>query len=169
MIDIIPDVNFVLREDGKFVTKNSSVLFSNKKVIVFSLPGAFTPTCSTKQLPSFEERFDEFNKHGIDDIYCVSVNDAFVMNSWAKDLNVRKVKLVADGNADFTDGMGMLVDKSNLGFGMRSWRYSALIDNQNIIKVFEEPNKRDNADDDPYEVTDPQTMLNYLTSLTGIA
>ena len=160
----IPNVEFVFRENGEFVSKTSADLFDGKRVVIFSLPGAFTPTCSAYQLPGFEEKYSDFVGSGIDDIYCISVNDAFVMNAWQKDQNIEKVKLIPDGNAYFTRSMGMLVTKSNLGFGDRSWRYAAVVDNGIIEKLFVEAGKRDNADSDPYEVTNPETILSYLKS-----
>jgi peroxiredoxin len=160
----IPNVEFVFRENGEFVSKTSADLFDGKRVVIFSLPGAFTPTCSAYQLPGFEEKYNDFVGSGIDDIYCISVNDAFVMNAWQKDQNIEKVKLIPDGNAYFTRSMGMLVTKSNLGFGDRSWRYAAVVDNGIIEKLFVEAGKRDNADSDPYEVTNPETILSYLKS-----
>ena len=160
----IPQVEFVFRENGEFVNRTTSELFNGKRVVIFSLPGAFTPTCSAYQLPGFEEKYDDFRSLGIDAIYCISVNDGFVMNAWAQDQNIEKVKLIPDGNAYFTRSMGMLVNKSNLGFGDRSWRYAAVIDNGIIEKLFVEAGKRDNADTDPYEVTNPDTVLAYLKS-----
>jgi peroxiredoxin len=160
----IPQVEFVFRENGEFVNRTSKELFDGKRVVIFSLPGAFTPTCSAYQLPGFEEKYDDFIGSGIDAIYCVSVNDGFVMNAWAKDQGIEKVKLIPDGNAYFTRSMGMLVTKSNLGFGERSWRYAAVVDNGIIEKLFVEAGKRDNADTDPYEVTNPETILSYLKS-----
>ena len=160
----IPQVEFVFREAGEFVTRTSSELFNDKRVIIFSLPGAFTPTCSAYQLPGFEEKYEDFQALGIDEIYCVSVNDGFIMNAWAKDQNIKNVKLIPDGNAYFTRSMGQLVRKSNLGFGERSWRYAAVVDNGIIEKLFEEPGKRDNADSDPYEETTPDKVLDYVKS-----
>ena len=160
----IPQVEFVFRENGEFVNKTSADLFNGKRVVIFSLPGAFTPTCSAYQLPGFEEKYDDFIGSGIDDIYCISVNDGFVMNAWAQDQNIEKVKLIPDGNAYFTRSMGMLVTKSNLGFGDRSWRYAAVVNDGIIEKLFVEAGKRDNADSDPYEVTNPETILSYLKS-----
>jgi peroxiredoxin len=160
----IPQVEFVFRENGEFVNRTSKELFDGKRVVIFSLPGAFTPTCSAYQLPGFEEKYDDFIGNGIDAIYCISVNDGFVMNAWAKDQGIEKVKLIPDGNAYFTRSMGMLVTKSNLGFGERSWRYAAVIDKGIIEKLFVEAGKRDNADTDPYEVTNPETILSYLKS-----
>lgn len=160
----IPQVEFVFRESGEFVNRTSLELFNDKRVVIFSLPGAFTPTCSAYQLPGFEEKYEEFKALGIDEIYCISVNDGFVMNAWAQDQNIERVKLIPDGNAYFTRSMGQLVTKSNLGFGERSWRYAAVVDNGVIEKLFEEAGKRDNADSDPYEATTPENVLNYVKS-----
>ena len=137
-------------------------IFAGKKVIVFSLPGAFTPTCSSNHLPRYEELYEEFKALGIDDIYCISVNDAFVMFQWSKSVGAQKVKMLPDGNGEFTRKMGMLVDKSNLGFGLRSWRYSMLVDDGKIEKMFVEPNFSDNCPTDPFEVSDADTLLAYL-------
>ena len=160
----IPQVEFVFREDGGFVTRTSYDLFDGKRVVIFSLPGAFTPTCSAYQLPGFEEKYEEFAALGIDAIYCISVNDGFVMNAWAQDQNIEKVKLIPDGNAYFTRSMGYLVSKSNLGFGDRSWRYAAVVDCGVIEKLFVENGQRDNADTDPYEATTPEAVLEYVKS-----
>jgi len=160
----VPQVEFVFRENGEFVSRKTAELFDGKRVVVFSLPGAFTPTCSAYQLPGFEERYDDFIGFGIDDIYCISVNDGFVMNAWAQDQNIEKVKLIPDGNAYFTRSMGMLVNKSNLGFGDRSWRYAAVVENGIIEKLFVEPGRRDNASEDPYIETTPENVLNYIRS-----
>ena len=159
----VPQVEFVFRESGEFVTRTSSELFDGKRVVIFSLPGAFTPTCSAYQLPGFEEIYDDFIGSGIDDIYCISVNDGFVMNAWAQDQNIEKVKLIPDGNAYFTRSMGMLVNKLNLGFGDRSWRYAMLVNNGIIEKLWVEEGKCDNADTDPYDMTTPETVMLYLT------
>jgi peroxiredoxin len=160
----IPQVEFVFRESGEFVTRTSKDLFSGKRVVIFSLPGAFTPTCSAYQLPGFEENYGSFRDLGIDAIYCISVNDSFVMNAWAQDQNIQNVKLIPDGNAYFTRSMGMLVNKSNLGFGERSWRYAAVVKDGIIEKLFVEDGKRDNVDTDPYEATTPENVLNYVRS-----
>ena len=137
-------------------------LFAGKRVVLFSLPGAFTPTCSTYQLPGFEEKFAEFKSLGIKDIYCVSVNDAFVMNAWAKAQKVKKVKVIPDGSGKFTRRMGMLVQKDNLGFGERSWRYACVVNNGKIEKWFIEPGAEDNCPVDPYGETIPENILNWL-------
>jgi peroxiredoxin len=160
----IPQVEFVFRENGEFVSRKSAELFNGKRVVVFSLPGAFTPTCSAYQLPGFEEKYDDFTRLGIDDIYCISVNDGFVMNAWAQDQNIQNVKLIPDGNAYFTRSMGMLVNKSNLGFGERSWRYAAVVKDGIIEKLFVESGQRDNASEDPYVETTPENVLSYVRS-----
>ena len=160
----VPQVELAFRENGEFVYRTSKELFDGKRVVIFSLPGAFTPTCSAYQLPGFEEKYEDFIGSGIDAIYCISVNDGFVMNAWAKDQGIEKVKLIPDGNAYFTRSMGQLVIKSNLGFGERSWRYAAVVDNGIIEKLFEEPGKGDNAIDDPYGETTPEKVLEYVKS-----
>jgi peroxiredoxin len=160
----VPQVEFVFRGSGEFVKRTSSEFFDGKRVVIFSLPGAFTPTCSAYQLPGFEEKYEDFIGSGIDAIYCISVNDGFVMNAWGKSLGVEKVKLIPDGNAYFTRSMGQLVMKSNLGFGERSWRYAAVVDNGIIEKLFEEPSRCDNASEDPYGETTPEKVLEYVKS-----
>ncbi len=146
-------------------------IFAGKKVVVFSLPGAFTPTCSSNHLPRYEELYDEFKAQGVDTIVCVSVNDAFVMFQWGQKVGANNVFLLPDGNGEFTRKMGMLVDKSNLGFGMRSWRYSMLVNNGAIEKIFVEPDFGDNCPIDPFEVSDADTMLAYLkgTDSAGVS
>ncbi|OOG67735.1 putative peroxiredoxin [Ensifer sp. M14] len=143
---------------------SSDDYFAGKRVILFSLPGAFTPTCSTFQLPDFEKLTAEFNAEGVDEIYCISVNDAFVMNAWGKSQNLENVKLIPDGSGEFTRKMGMLVAKDNLGFGMRSWRYAAVVDNGVVVQWFEEEGYSDNCDSDPYGVSSPQNILETLKS-----
>ena len=160
----VPAINFVFRENGEFVTRSSTEIFSNKRVVIFSLPGAFTPTCSAYQLPGFEDNYDVIREKGIDEIYCISVNDGFVMNAWAKDQGIEKVKLIPDGNAEFTREMGMLVSKNNLGFGNRSWRYAAVINDGVIEWMSVEPGQRSNAEDDPYVNSTPEEVIKYLTT-----
>ncbi|MFA5983359.1 MAG: peroxiredoxin [Methylococcaceae bacterium] len=140
-------------------------IFNDKKVVVFALPGAFTPTCSSTHLPGYEKNYQDFINLGIAEVYCLSVNDAFTMFQWGKHLAVQNVKLLPDGNADFTRGMGMLVKKENLGFGYRSWRYSMLVDNGRIVKLFSEAGMADNHPEDPFSVSDADTMLAYLKTL----
>jgi peroxiredoxin len=141
---------------------SSDEIFKGKKVVVFALPGAFTPTCSSTHLPGYEENYDAFKALGVDEVYCLSVNDAFVMFQWGKAQGVEKVKMLPDGSADFTRGMGMLVKKDNLGFGERSWRYSMLVEDGEIKKVFSEEGFMDDCPTDPFEVSDAHTMLAYL-------
>jgi len=158
----IPYTNFKTRIAGTWQDLDTETIFNDKKIIVFSLPGAFTPTCSSTHLPGYESKYDELLKY-VDEVYCISVNDAFVMNAWVKDLNVEKVKMLPDGSGVFTEGMKMLVNKDHLGFGKRSWRYSMLVDNKEIIKQFSEEGKNDSGDDqDPFKVSDADTMLKYL-------
>ena len=154
----VPNVTFPTRKGGEWVNVTTSDLFDNKTVVVFSLPGAFTPTCSSTHLPRYNELAGEFKKLGVDSIICISVNDTFVMNAWAKDQDAENVILLADGNGEFTEGMGRLVDKANLGFGKRSWRYSMLVKNGEVVKMFDEPEK----DGDPFEVSDAETMIKFL-------
>lgn len=142
----------------------SDEIFKNKKIVVFALPGAFTPTCSSTHLPGYEAAYDDLKKLGIDEIYCLSVNDAFVMYQWGKHQLVSKVKFLPDGSALFTRGMGMLVKKDNLGFGDRSWRYSMYVEDGTIKKIFAEKGFEDNCKTDPFEVSDAKTMLAYIES-----
>jgi len=143
---------------------SSDEIFKGKNVVVFSLPGAFTPTCSTSHLPRYEELYADFKAQGVDAVVCISVNDAFVMYQWGKSQNARNVFLLPDGNGEFTRKMGMLVDKNNLGFGPRSWRYSMYVQDGEIKQIFAEPGFSDNCPTDPFEVSDADTMLNYLKS-----
>ena len=178
MIRSIPDVTFQtrVRDDSlggdnpfKWEAKTSSDYFANKRVILFSLPGAFTPTCSTFQLPDFNKLYDDFKEFGIDEIYCISVNDSFVMNAWAKHHDIGKVKVIPDGSGEFTRKMGMLVKKDNLGFGLRSWRYAVIIENNEIMESFIEAGFKDDAEDDPYVVSSPQNILKYLKEESKVA
>ena len=136
--------------------------FKGRRVVVFSLPGAFTPTCSTYQLPGFEKNFEQFQSHGIQDIYCLSVNDAFVMNAWARQQELKNVKVIPDGSGTFTRLMGMLVHKDNLGFGDRSWRYAMIVNDGVVEAWFEEPGREDNHGADPYGESSPENLLKYL-------
>ena len=148
---------------GSWVDKNTDELFKGKKVVLFSLPGAFTPTCSGEQLPTYDQMFQSFINLGVDDVYCVSVNDAFVMNAWARDLEIKNVKMIPDGCGTFTRNLGMLVNKPKQGFGLRSWRYSAVINDGKIEKMFVEPGfNQYSDDDDPYTVSSPEHMNMYL-------
>jgi peroxiredoxin len=175
---MIPNITFRMRHNdhvqlggacaigGVWKDVTTSQLFDNKKIVLFALPGAYTPTCSSKQLPGYESKYEQLKKF-VDDVYCVSVNDAFVMNSWFRDLNIKKVKAIGDGEGTFTAGMGMLVSKPKQGFGLRSWRYSAYIDNGEVKVMFIEPGKNNRSEDnDPFHVSNVETMLNYLKNET---
>jgi glutaredoxin-like protein len=156
----VPKVTFQTRDNNEWKSVSSDQLFDGKTVVVFSLPGAFTPTCSSTHLPRYNELAPAFFANGVDAIVCISVNDAFVMNEWARDQESDNVILIPDGNGKFTEAMGQLVDKSDLGFGKRSWRYSMLVRNGIIEKMFVEPNNPG----DPFEVSDADTMLNYVNA-----
>ena len=146
----------------KWQDVTTSDLFSGKRVVVFSLPGAFTPTCSNYQLPSYEENYDIILNAGVDEVYCISVNDSFVMNAWFKAQGIEKVKPIPDGSGEFTHAMGMSVSKANLGFGFRSWRYSMVVNDGKIEVLYEEPGKVGNCPVDPYEVSHPGNIIGYL-------
>ena len=154
----VPSVTFKTREGSEWVDVNSDELFAGKTVVVFSLPGAFTPTCSSTHVPRYDELAPVFRANGVDDIVCVSVNDAFVMNEWKLDQCADNIRFIPDGTGAFTDGMGMLVNKDDLGFGMRSWRYSMLVRDGVVEKMFIEPE----VEGDPFEVSDAETMLAYI-------
>jgi len=154
----IPQVIFRTRRDHEWLDVSSDDIFKGKTVIVFSLPGAFTPTCSSTHVPRYNQLSPAFKQHGVDDVICVSVNDAFVMNEWKSEQHADNVTFLPDGNGEFTKGMGMLVDKADLGFGMRSWRYSMLVKDGVIEKMFIEPDQPG----DPFEVSDADTMLAHI-------
>ncbi|MGH8119309.1 MAG: glutathione peroxidase [Gammaproteobacteria bacterium] len=159
----IPEVTFRTRKDHEWVNVTSRDIFGGRTVVVFSLPGAFTPTCSSTHVPRYNQLAPVFRKHGVDEIVCISVNDAFVMNEWKLTQNADRITFLPDGNADFTEGMDMLVDKNDLGFGKRSWRYSMLVQDGVIKKMLIEPQKPG----DPFEVSDADTMLNYIAPNAG--
>ena len=154
----VPNVTFPTRQGDEWVNVSTDQLFKGKTVVVFALPGAFTPTCSSTHLPRYNELAGVFKKNGVDDIVCLSVNDTFVMNAWLADQEAENITVVPDGTGAFAEGMGMLVDKSDIGFGKRSWRYSMLVKDGVIEKMFIEPNQPG----DPFEVSDADTMLNYI-------
>lgn len=156
----IPEVTFKVQKDGRWEDLTTDSLFKGKTVVVFSLPGAFTPTCSSTHLPRFNELAPIFAKEGVDDIVCISVNDTFVMNEWLENQEAENITVVPDGNGEFSEGMGMLVDKSAIGFGKRSWRYSMLVKDKKIEKMFIEPE----VEGDPFEVSDADTMLKYINA-----
>jgi len=154
----VPDVTFRIHQGGEWSNVTTQQLFNGKTVIVFALPGAFTPTCSSTHLPRYNELASVFAAEGIDEIICLSVNDTFVMNAWASDQKAENIRFIPDGNGEFSKGMDMLVGKSDLCFGDRSWRYSMLVKNGTIDKMFIEPDQPG----DPFEVSDADTMLNYI-------
>jgi glutaredoxin-like protein len=155
---IVPEVAFRLRRNGEWASVTTADIFAGKNVVVFSLPGAFTPTCSSTHLPRFNELAPAFRANGIDSIVCISVNDPFVMEEWSRDQEAENVLLLPDGNGEFTQGMGLLVDKSELNFGKRSWRYAMLVRDGKIEKMFIEPQEPG----DPFKVSDADTMLAYI-------
>lgn len=154
----VPNVTFRIREGDEWISRSSQTLFSGKTVVLFSLPGAFTPTCSSTHLPRYNELSSVFANNGVDEIICMSVNDTFVMNAWKQDQEAENITVIPDGNGEFTEGMKMLVSKNDLGFGKRSWRYSMLVKDGTVEKMFVEPNKPG----DPFEVSDADTMLEYI-------
>ncbi len=154
----VPNATFRTRKDHEWVNLSSADVFDGRTVIVFSLPGAFTPTCSSAHAPRYDQLAERFRRLGVDEIVCLSVNDAFVMNEWKEDLAIENISFLPDGNGDFTDGMGMLVGKEDLGFGKRSWRYSMLVRDGVVDKMFVEPREPG----DPYGQSDADTMLEYL-------
>ncbi|WP_121065043.1 peroxiredoxin [Chachezhania antarctica] len=174
--DTLPQVTFHTRVRDESVggpnpyrweDKTTADYFAGKRVILFSLPGAFTPTCSTYQLPGFEKMAEDFKAQGIDEIYCMSVNDSFVMNKWAEAQGIRNVKVIPDGSGEFTRQIGMLVAKDNLGFGQRSWRYAAIINDGVVEAWFEEPGRCDNHGEDPYGESSPENLMDSLSSLAA--
>ena len=174
----IPKVTFRTREGdevetdggcaigGQWVNKTTDDYFKGKRVVIFSLPGAFTPTCSSQQLPGFEEKYNDIKSKGIDEVYCISVNDSYVMNAWAEHMAIKNVKMIPDGSGNFTRFMGMLIGKNHLGFGMRSWRYMAIINDGVIERWWQEPGiNNEGLDDDPYIESTPDNVMNYLSEL----
>ena len=162
--DSIPEVYFNFRQDDDWQSLNTRESFAGKRVLIFALPGAFTPTCSSQQLPGYEELYNDFLEAGIDEVYCLSVNDTFVMNAWFENQGIKNVKALPDGNFEFTSRVDALVEKGNLGFGKRSWRYAMVVNDNVVEHVFAEDDMRDLADTDPYEVSAPENVLEALTS-----
>jgi glutaredoxin-like protein len=154
----IPEVTFKALRNGQCVDVSSDAIFKGKRVILFALPGAYTPTCSTGHVPRFVELVPELRKHGIDNVVCLSVNDPFVMDAWQREQHAEELTFLPDSDGSFTSAMGMLVDKSDVGLGKRSWRYSMIVDDGRIEKMFVEPEKPG----DPFEVSDADTALAYL-------
>ncbi len=154
----VPQATFRTRREHEWINLTSDDIFAGKTVVIFSLPGAFTPTCSSSHVPRYNQLAATFKQHGVDEIICVSVNDAFVMNEWQESQKAYNIRFLPDGNGEFTSKMGLLVDKDDLGFGKRSWRYSMLVRDGIVDKLFVEPEKPG----DPYEVSDADTMLEYI-------
>jgi peroxiredoxin len=170
----LPQVNFKTRVRDESIggdnpyrweNKTTADYFGGKRVVLFSLPGAFTPTCSTYQLPGFEENYDTIRNQDIDEVYCMSVNDAFVMNAWAKQQEIENVKVIPDGSGNMTRFLGMLIGKNHLGFGLRSWRFMCIVNDGVVEQWWQEPGiNNDGDDDDPYEQSTPENCLQYLAS-----
>ena len=170
----IPEVSWVRRKipEGKtdydWVGQTSTDIFKDKRVVVFALPGAFTPTCSSTHLPGYEAKYENILEQDVDEVYCLSVNDSFVMNAWFSSMGIENVQPIADGNGNFTRQMGMLVRKEAVDFGMRSQRYSMVVDNGRVEMIFCEEGKEDNFAGDPFEISDATSMLNYLEAVKDI-
>ncbi|WP_200817715.1 peroxiredoxin [Calothrix rhizosoleniae] len=173
-LEQVPDVTFKTRVRDESVEgpnpfrwqdRTTKEIFGGRRVVLFALPGAFTPTCSSTHVPGYEKLYDNIRAQGIDEVICLSVNDAFVMFQWGRQQGVNNIFLLPDGSGEFTRKMGMLVNKENLGFGMRSWRYSMVVNDGKIEKMFVEPGFSDNCPEDPFEVSDAETMLAYLKSV----
>lgn len=170
----IPEVTWLKRAiaegqtDYDWVAESSTDIFKDRRVVIFALPGAFTPTCSSTHLPGYESNYESILEQDVDEVYCLSVNDSFVMNAWFSSLGINDVKPIADGNGNFTRQMGMLVKKEAVDFGMRSQRYSMVVDNGRIEMIFCEEGKEDNFAGDPFEISDATSMLNYLEAVKDI-
>ena len=170
----VPSISWMARKipegqtDYDWIPESSSDLFDGKRVVLFALPGAFTPTCSSTHLPGYETKYEDILEQDVDEVYCLSVNDSFVMNAWFSSLGIENVKPIADGNGHFTRHMGMLVKKEAVDFGYRSQRYSMVIDNGRVEMIFVEDGKEDNFAGDPFDVSDSESMLNYLTTIRDV-
>ena len=162
------NVQFQMRNDGDWDNVSLDSLMEDKTIVVFGLPGAFTPTCSTFQLPTFEEMYDQFTASGVDEVYCTSVNDTFVMNAWFEQQGIEKVKPLPDGNGELARQLGLLVKKENLGFGLRSWRYAMLVSDGTVEVMNMESNLEDNCQTDPYEISKPETFLEEVRRFFGL-
>jgi len=162
------DITFQTRKDGDWVESSLDSMMEDKTIVVFGLPGAFTPTCSTFQLPTFEEMYDQFIESGVDEVYCTSVNDTFVMNAWFEQQGIEKVKPLPDGNGELARQLGLLVKKENLGFGLRSWRYAMLVTDGTVELMSIEPNLSDNCETDPYEKSKPEVFLEEVRDHFGL-
>ncbi len=160
----IPSINFKIQKNHQWINLSTEEIFNNKTVVVFALPGAYTPTCSSSHLPRYNELAPVLKANGVDEVVCVSVNDTFVMNAWSKDQEAENILMIPDGSGEFTDAMGMLVNKNDIGFGSRSWRYSMLVKDGTIEKMFIEAE----VEGDPFEVSDADTMLEYINKDANI-
>tara|TARA_A100001201_G_C4078711_1_gene198229 strand:+ start:899 stop:1564 length:666 start_codon:yes stop_codon:yes gene_type:complete len=165
----VPLCRFHFLENGEVVEKFARDIFKNRRVVVFGIPGAFTPTCSNSQVPDFEAAYDDIIAAGVDEVYCIGVNDPYVMDAWRKHLGVEKVKFIPDGNGFFTRQFGKSVFKSNVGFGVRSWRYAAVINCDTAEIVMAEEGQTDNCTEDPYENSTPARVLEYLREVPRVA
>ena len=164
----LPLARFFFYENGEFVERTTRDLFKDKRVVLFGLPGAFTPTCSSSQVPDYEAAYDDLIAAGVDEVYCISMNDAFVMNAWKESLGISKVKFIPDGNGYFTRQLGMNVFKTNGGLGVRSWRYSSIINSEVFEVLFSEEGQIDNCKNDPYENSKPNKILRYLENVPRV-
>ena len=167
-VNDLHSVKFQTRQDGDWVEVDLDNLMEDKTIVVFGLPGAFTPTCSTFQLPTFEEMYDQFKDAGVDEVYCTSVNDTFVMNAWFEQQGIERVKPLPDGNGDLARQLGLLVRKENLGFGLRSWRYAMLVSEGTVELMNMESNLQDNCKTDPYEKSKPEVFLEEIKDFFGL-
>ena len=166
MVNRLTDQVFYIRENNDWVLKRTQDIFNDKEVVVFGLPGAFTPTCSAFQLPKFEDLYDEFKDLGIDEVYCTSVNDSFVMNAWFEQQGITKVKALPDGNGDFAKSVNMINDFTNRGFGMRSWRYCMYVKNAEIKVRYTEWGEPEACPiQDPFEVSNAEKMIEALKQM----
>jgi peroxiredoxin len=163
----VPYTNFKSYTSEEWKEMDTEQIFPNKKIVVFGIPGAFTPNATAKQIQDYDDKYNKFKDAGIDEVYCLSVNDSLVMDAYFKDLGIKNVKAIGDGEGVFTQGIGMLVNKPKQGFGMRSWRYSMLVDNSEVKNIFEEPGRNNAGDDeDPFEKSDADAMLEYIGGQT---
>ncbi|VWU52941.1 1-cys peroxiredoxin, putative [Hepatocystis sp. ex Piliocolobus tephrosceles] len=172
--DLIPNVKVMIdvkemsneetsKDTSEFQDVDTHELFQNKRILLISLPGAYTPTCTSKMIPEYEKEYDYFiNEKKFDDIYCITNNDIYVLKNWFKYMDIKKIKYVSDGNSAFTERMNMLVDKSNFFLGMRPWRYVAIIENNVLKKMFQEENKMHNIQSDPYIVSSLSNVREFL-------
>jgi peroxiredoxin len=169
----VPDASFRIRQrtltpektsEYEWVTLTTEEIFGGRKIVLFAVPGAFTPACSDVHLPGFERLYNEFRAEGIDSVICLSVNDAFVMNQWAASRSIENVLMLPDGNGDFTRAMGMLVDRTSVGMGFRSWRYVMLVEDGAITKMIPEPGFEKVPKAVPFEVSSAQNMLDAIRS-----